>query len=219
MTTPKAFAFFDFDDTLCRGDSILPYLLFCIRRGRAPWTQVFRAAGGFIRWKLNPRCAAAAKESTLSFIKGRTVAEMDDLARDFFRSEQCRRFFAEGRRELEALIARGVTPVIVSASADVYMRVLPEFLPVSAVISTVCEVKDGRCTGRVFANCKGEEKPARIAAWLEENGFAIDREASCAYGDSPGDAYMMRLTASPVLVDPGKKLRQLMPGARIVRWH
>ena len=34
-----AFAFFDFDDTLARGDSILPYLLYCIRRMKIRITQ------------------------------------------------------------------------------------------------------------------------------------------------------------------------------------
>ena len=34
--TPTAFAFFDFDDTIAKGDSIFPYLLYCIKRGIAP---------------------------------------------------------------------------------------------------------------------------------------------------------------------------------------
>ena len=33
--TPTAFAFFDFDDTLAKGDSIFPFLLYCIKRGYA----------------------------------------------------------------------------------------------------------------------------------------------------------------------------------------
>ncbi len=219
MTTPTAFAFLDFDDTLARGDSILPYLLFCIRCGLAPKRQLFRAAIGFLRWKLNPNCASASKETSLSFIAGKTVEEMDEVARAFFREDHAKRCFAEGVRELERLRESGVTPVIVSASADVYMRVLPEFLPVEAVLSTVCEVKEGRYTGHVGENCKGDEKPRRIAEWLAARGLSVDREASSGYGDSPSDAPMLLMTASPTLVNPKKKLIARVPNGRIVRWQ
>ena len=219
MSNPTAFAFFDFDDTLAKGDSILPFLLFCIRRGLAPKRQIFKAAAGFIGWKLNPASASVAKESTLSYIAGRTVDEMDEIARAFFREVQQNRFFQEGIRELQQLRDKGVKPVIVSASADAYMRVLPEFLPVDAVLSTTCEVRDGRYTGHVGPNFKGEEKPRRIEAWLAQEGLVIDKERSSGYGDSPSDAPMLLLTASPVLVNPKRKLRRRIPTGRVVRWE
>ncbi len=216
--TPTAFAFFDFDDTLARGDSILPYLLYSIKRGAAPRSQLLKAAFGFLRWKVQPSAGRAAKEMSLSYIKGRTVEEMDELARGFFREVQTEAFFEEGAAELWRLREQGKQIVVVSASSDVYMRVLPEFLPVDAVISTVCEVREGRYTGKVQKNCKGEEKVARISAWLAMQGMAVDKAASCAYGDSASDAPMMRLTASATLVNPKKKLIRAVPDGRIVRW-
>ena len=41
----QGIAFFDFDDTLARGDSILPFLLYCIRKRIAPRRQLVKAAG------------------------------------------------------------------------------------------------------------------------------------------------------------------------------
>ncbi|MGN0746828.1 MAG: HAD family hydrolase [Aristaeellaceae bacterium] len=215
-----ALALFDFDDTLARGDSILPYLMYCIRRGVAPKTQLLRAACGYLRFLIQPSSASCAKERTLSFIRGKTVEEMDALARDFFRDEYIRRFFQEGMQELWRLRDEGYRILVVSASADVYMRVLSEFLPVDAVLATTCEVdQEGRYTGRVGDNCKGEEKPRRIAAWLTSQGLTLDRAASCAYGDSASDAPMLRLTAAPTLIDPKKKLLRLLPEARVLHWH
>ena len=98
--TPTAFAFFDFDDTLAKGDSIFPFLLYAIRRGYAPKWQLFKAAAGFLRWKIQPSSGGAVKEWTLSFIKGRTVVEMDELARDFFRDVQQKAFFEDAAPEL-----------------------------------------------------------------------------------------------------------------------
>ena len=96
---------------------------------------------------------------------------------------------------------------------------LPEFLPVDAVISTTCEVADGRYTGNIGKNCKAEEKVHRIQAWLENQGLSIDKEKSSGYGDSPSDAPMLLLTAHPTLVNPKRKLMKAIPDGRIVRWR
>ena len=215
-----AFALFDFDDTLAQGDSVLPYLLYCVKRKAAPWTQIPKALTGYLRWLINPKCASSAKELTLSFIRGKTVEEMDALARDFFREQQSKRFFQDGLKELWRLRAEGYHILVVSASADVYMRVLTEFLPVDSVLSTTCEVDaDGRYTGHVGANCKGEEKPLRIAAYLEQHGLTLSKASSRGYGDSPSDAPMLQMTAAPTLVNPKKKLLARLPQAKQVRWH
>ena len=217
--SPTAFAFFDFDDTLAKGDSIFPYLLYAIKRGLAPKWQLFKAAAGFIRWKLQPSSGRRVKEMSLSFIKGRSVEDMDAFARDFFRDVQQRFFFEDAAPELFRLREQGVKIVVVSAYGDVYMRVLPEFLPVDAVISTTCEVADGRYTGNIGKNCKAEEKVHRIQAWLENQGLSIDKEKSSGYGDSPSDAPMLLLTAHPTLVNPKRKLMKAIPDGRIVRWR
>ncbi len=217
--TQTAFAFFDFDDTLSKGDSIFPFLLYCIRRGLAPRRQLFKAAAGFLRWKIQPSSGRAVKEMTLSFIKDRTVEEMDGISRDFFRDVQQKFFFEDAAPELFRLREQGAKIIVVSASSDLYMRILPEFLPVDAVISTVCEVKDGKYTGKIGKNCKGEEKVRRINAWLDTQGLSIDREKSSGYGDSPSDAYMMRLTARANLVNPKRKLIRDVPEGRILRWR
>lgn len=213
-------AFFDFDDTLCRGDSILPYLLFSVRRGVAPVTQVFRALWGFLRWKMNPAEATGAKNLTLSYIKGHTTDELDALGRDFFQEKLVGRFFPQGREELDRLHAQGYRVVVVTASAEVYMRLLPEFLPVDHVIATRCPLDgEGRYTGEVGENCKGDEKPRRIRAWLEESTLSPDWPACRAYGDSLSDAPMLELTGHPVLVDPKPALTARLPDAECVRWH
>ena len=218
---PEKIAFFDFDDTLCSGDSILPYLLYAIRRGYAPRRQLLAAAYGYIQWLRNPIFASRAKTWSLSFIKGRTVEEMDALGRDFLRGYVAKRCFPQARKELERLRGEGYRIVVVTASAGVYMRLLPEFLPIDSVIATAC-MTDGsrRYTGQIGENCKGAEKPRRIKRWLASHGpLTPDWPACRAYGDSLSDAPMLELVGHPVLVDPKKPLRQHLPEAEAVHWH
>lgn len=216
----QGIAFFDFDDTLCPGDSILPYLLYCIRRGAAPRRQLVKAALAFLRWKLQPGAASQAKAVTLSFLRGKKESDMLELSRAFFRDEYAKRFYQQGLTEIWSLRSQGMKVVVVSASPDVYMQVLPEFMPIDAVLSTVCETDaEGVYTGRVGANCKGEEKVRRITAYLKENGFVLDMKCSSAYGDSSSDADMMSLVNRAVLVNPKKGLLRRRPDALVVHWE
>lgn len=212
-------AFFDFDNTLAKGDSVVPFLFYAIRKGQAPKRQLFRAAWGYLTQLGRPGKGSRAKEHTFSFIQGKRPEELDDLARDFFRDEITPRLYEDAIAELWQLKSSGHTVVVVSASADLYMHLLPELLPVDAVLSTQCMVENGVYTGKVEANCKGEEKVRRIRAWLQANGLELDAEQSCAYGDSFSDGPMLRMVGKPVLVNPDKKLAAAFPDARIVQWR
>ena len=210
-------ALFDFDGTLCRGDSILPYLRFCIRTGEAPAAQLFRAAYGFLGYRLHPSRILRAKEATLSFLKGRTRAECDRLADAFLADYLPRRFLPGMRETLERLRDDGWRILIVSASPSVYMDRLTAFLPVEDVISTRCAFDgEGRFTGRVEANCKGDAKPERVLEWLAAHGLDRSEVTLQAWGDSPSDLPMLRMADEAYLVRPGKKLRQAMPEAKAV---
>jgi len=214
------FAFFDFDDTLAKGDSILPYLNFCIREGLAPRSLLLKAGFAYLKWRINPNCVARVKETSLAFIKGRTQEEMDAVSRRFFQDYMQTNLYADGFQELQRLKQQGYTIVVVSASADVYMRILPEFLPVDEVISTACQTDASGCyTGKLEQNCKGEEKVKQIHAWLAAHGLEADWAQCRGYGDSPSDAPMLRQTGHPVLVNPKKKLAALLPEAERRQWH
>jgi len=212
-------AFFDFDNTLARGDSVVPFLLYAIRKGVAPRSQLLRAAWGYLIQLGRPGKISRAKEHTFSFIKGMRLDTMNDLARDFFHEIITPRLYEDAITELWNLKSCGYKIVVVSASADVYMRLLPELLPVDAVLSTRCEVVDYAYTGKVDTNCKGEMKVERIKQWLSDNDFLLNGAASCAYGDSLSDAPMLRLVGKPTLVNPGKKLVAAFPNATRVQWR
>ncbi len=207
-------ALFDFDGTLCPGDSIVPFLRFCIRAGAAPRAQWLKAAAGYTGQRLRLISVSRAKAMTLSFIRGRSSSEMDSLARRFFREEIMPRCYAEGIRELERLRREGTGTVVVSASPEVYMRVLPEFLPVDYLLATPCLTDhEGRYTGEVGANCKGQEKVRRIAStWPEKP------EITVAYGDSRSDLPMLAMAEHAYLVNAKSALAS-ESGAESVTWR
>ena len=212
-------ALFDFDNTLFRGDSVVPFLLYAIRKGVAPKSQLLRAAWGYLLQLGRPGNIIKAKEYTFSFIKGMRLDAMDQLARGFLHDVVVPRLYDDAVAELCRLRRDGYKIVVASASADVYMRVLPEFLPVDVVLSTQCEISGYSYTGKVKRNCKDTEKCRRINAWIRKNHFLFNAADSHAYGDSLSDAPMLRMVGQPTLVNPGKKLIAEFPKAPQVHWR
>lgn len=214
----RQMALFDFDGTLCPGDSIVPFLRFCVGAGLAPRRQWLRAGRGYLSQMLHPERVRSAKAATLSFLRGKSQEEMEQAAEDFIRWKLAPRFYPEGLRALERLRAEGLGILLISASADVYMRLMPRFLPVDEVLATPCVLgSDGRYTGEIGENCRGEEKIRRFRAWQAEQ--PEETEALYAYGDSAHDLPMLGLSRNPVLVNANGKLAARMPGVTVVQWE
>ena len=208
-------ALFDFDGTLCPGDSIVPWLRFCIREGAAPAWQWLPATSGWLRQLLRPGQVISAKESTLSFIRGKTPESFAPLASRFMTESVAPRIPAAARKLVEELRSAGLKIVVISASPDLYMRCLPEVLPVDCLIATTCETdRQGLYTGRITSNCRGEEKAVRWQAWNRDRGW----QAAQAYGDSIRDLPMLSLAETPWLVNPDAALRRALPGSRVIHW-
>lgn len=213
-------AFFDFDGTLCAGDSSVPWLFFCLKNGIAPKRHLFKAVAAYIHSIRHPEDMASVKSIVYEYLKGKTVEEVNGIARKFFAECQSKRFFQDGIAELKRLREQGYHIVIVSASPMYYMNVLPEFLPVDAVIATPCLTDNhGKYIGQIGENCRGEQKPVVIRRYIEQNGLTVDEESVRAYGDSKHDYPMLSMAATPVMVNPKKKLKEKMPDALKVNWH
>lgn len=222
MTQDRAgLALFDFDGTLCPGDSILPFLRFCIRQGVAPRRQLLIAGWAWLKKHLFPHSITMSnvKARSLSFIRGMDRTALDALADRFWQEELLPRCYPGGMAELRRCREEGCTVLIISASPSVYMDRAPLHLPVDAVLSTRCVTgADGRYTGEVAANCRGDEKPRILRAWLEAQSMDPDTPVLHAYGDTAGDAPMLRLARDPVAANPKKKLLRALPGVRVENW-
>lgn len=98
------------------------------------------------------------------------------------------------------------------------MRRFGRLLPVDDVLCTRAQHDaDGRFTGRIESNCRGEEKVRRLKEWLAAQDTEL--QVMAGYGDSMGDVPMLRFAREAVLVDPSRKVRRALPHARVVHWH
>ncbi len=218
-----AYALFDFDGTLIAGDSLVRFVLYARKRGLCSLKQLWRALGAGIRYGLNRISAEQSKMIALAFIQGHSEKELRELAEGFFQDVLRRRLRKKGLCALQERRQEGAALLLVTASPSFYLEPLKEALGFQEIIGTRMDFdQEGKATGFICGeNCKGLQKPLRLAEYLAATGTRLEYAASYAYGDSPSDLPMLELCAHPIGVNAkgglGKKLKQ-MEGGRLVRW-
>lgn len=193
-------AAFDVDNTLTTRDTVVPFLRSFGGRGRSAATLMRRAhhvANGAAR-RDRDRLRAIA---TAAVFAGRPWDEVDAAAErhagriiaGWLRPDTCARL-AWHRDQGHAVL-------LVSAGYEAYLRRVGLHLGADDVLATRLAVDGGRCTGALDgANCRGAEKVARIAGWLEQRELTRADVTLWAYGDSIGDRELLAAADHPVRV-------------------
>ena len=213
MKEKQAFAFFDFDGTMIPGDSIVAFVRYARKRRVMPLSEFLRAAVWAAGYGLHLVSAADSKNAALRFRMRLSPADREALDRAFAEDCLLPRVYPQARACIARHLRQGRAPVIVTASTENYMRFIANALGVSALLAT--PLMDG---GTVGENCRGEEKPARIRAWLQEQDREADYAASFAYGDSKSDLPLLRLCGHPVQVNPKRALKKAAPDMEKEIW-
>lgn len=189
-----AAVFFDFDDTLIHGDSLLLFL-----EEMAGWWTARRAFALAAAQALRDRAIGgdaatadfkgAVKAMALRWLL--TGATPEDCAAAAQRVAARLRWDRAMLDVVAGHRARGDAVVLATGALDVYLPALLAPLgPLAGVLCTEMAVgADGCLTGAMATdNCVRREKARRVAAWLAEHGpFADD----CGYGNRPSDLPML----------------------------
>lgn len=220
----KAYALFDFDGTIITGDSIVLFCRYAHGRKLMTTGQLLSAAWAAGKYALGLSTAAQSKAQVLSFLKGWTQTQLSALSEDFCRDVLRARLRPEALAEIAIRRKEGTTVLLITASPSFYLEPLMGDLSLEAIIGTRMDIgPDGIVTGQISGeNCKGVQKPLRLAEYLAATGDRLDYDTSYAYGDTTNDLPMLELCAHKVAVNAGRKLRnklQTASGATFVRWR
>lgn len=193
-------AAFDFDATLTRHDTVVPFLRRLAGDRRLALSMLARGN------RVLPAAVRRDRDAlrliaTEQVFRDRPIAEVEARARDHGDD-----IVATGlRTDTVARLAwhreAGHRVVIVSASYEQYVQVVGDHLGVDAVLATRLEVAADRCTGRLLGpNCRGPEKIVRLGRWLDGEGLGLGSVTLWAYGDSEGDRELLAAAQHPYWV-------------------
>lgn len=218
----KKYALFDFDGTLCKGDSIFRFCLYAHKQHFSTRRQLLAGLWAAVQFKTGRITIEQAKQVALAWMKGRSTLEMQDLSLRFCREVLVPRFFPDGIAALQKEKKEGATVLLITASPSFYLEPMKDILGVADVIGTRMDVgPDCLYTSLVGDNCRGVQKPLRLAEYLASKGQRLAYDTSAAYGNSTGDLPMLEVCSRKVAVNPGKKMMKAlaaMENVTVVRW-
>jgi HAD superfamily hydrolase (TIGR01490 family) len=205
-----AAAFFDLDRTLLRRSSALALAGSFRERGLISRWQMLRAAGWqllFVARGASHEAVQRAAEDGLRVLAGYTPDELRELVAEAMEPVLRPLVYAEPLRLVEEHHARAEPVYIVSATLQEIVDAIAEDLGFDGALGTICEVVDGRYTGRAVRALHAEAKAECLREVAGREGFDL---AECtAYSDSHTDLPFLEAVGHPVAVNPDRALRRI----------
>ena len=207
---PGAAAFFDIDNTIMRGSSIVALAKGMADRDYFTTGEVVDFTWKQLKYVLSGRenmdDMAQATENGLLFVKGREPREIEDMAEQAYDERMVGRLWAGTVELAEAHKALGHEVWLVSATPVEVADVIARRLGLTGGLGTIAEVADGRYTGKLSGvPLHGAAKVEEIQRLAAERGLDLTRCA--AYSDSSNDIPMLSSVGCPVAINPDGALR------------
>jgi HAD superfamily hydrolase (TIGR01490 family) len=203
-------AFFDLDRTLIRRSSALALAGPFQERGLIGRKQLAKAAAWQILFAARGASAETvrkAAEDGLMLLKGLHVDEMRELVGGALETALKPLVYREPLDLVARHRERGERAYIVTAALQEIVDPLAAELGFDGAIGSLCEVVDGRYTGRSLRACHGPGKADAVRVLAAAEG--IDLALSTAYSDSHTDLPFLEAVGRPVAVNADRELRRI----------
>ncbi|MGW0043810.1 HAD family hydrolase [Rhodococcus sp. NPDC003348] len=207
-----AAAFFDVDNTMVQGASIIhfarglaarKYISLGDMAGFA-WQQLkFRVTG-----KENSDDVASGKEKALAFIAGRETAEFTRLGEEIYDQLIADKIWPGTRALAQMHLDAGQQVWLVTATPVELAQVIAKRLGLTGALGTVVESEDGKFTGRLVGDIlHGAGKAHAVRTLAVREGLNLKR--CTAYSDSHNDVPMLSLVGTAVAINPDADLKEV----------
>lgn len=186
-------AIFDFDRTLTKRDSIFNLLGYTFRKYPIRYILVFLKTLFIAVTIFNFRIRI--KQSVLSILKFLTEDDLKAFIKDLYENEILR----EGEEEVRKLRNEGYYLILNSASPEVYLKYIKEYLPFDIVIGT--KVTENI---KINENNRGEVKVKRMREDIDNfDSFDIVKTYSDSY---TADKPILELAKEKYLINSKRKI-------------
>ena len=214
-----AAAFFDVDNTLVHGASIVLFARGLAARNYFSYSDIMNFAWQQAKFRItgkeNADDVAQGRERALSFIAGRETSELISLGEEIYDEYIADKIWpgtaALAQRHLDA----GQQVWLVTATPVELAQTIAKRLGLTGALGTVAESVDGVFTGRLVGDIlHGPGKAHAVRTIAVREGLNLKR--CTAYSDSHNDVPMLSLVGTAVAINPDQDLRQI---ARVRGWE
>ena len=151
--------------------------------------------------------------------RGMGAAKIKALSIEMFETHLRPKIFSEAVSQIQEHREQDTAIVLVTGSLDFIVQPIADYLVVDSVLAPQLHEENGRFTGELTTEpLIGKEKAKAVQAYAEQHEISL--EESYAYGDSQSDLPMLECVGNPVVVNPGKALREkaLASGWEMHEW-
>jgi len=182
-------AFFDFDGTVTRGDSMLRFIKYSFGSGRY-YLGLLALSHVLLGYKLKIVSNSKAKEKLLAhFYKGFSKETMTELGKKYTEEVLSFDIKESALDRIKQHQDKGDRVLLVSASAEEWLRPWAEKVNIELVCTRLKYENDIFTGFFETKNCHGAEKVFRIKELVNLE----DYDEIYAYGDSGGDKQMLEI--------------------------
>lgn len=211
-TDLTAAAFFDVDNTLVQGSSLVHF-----GRGLAArqyftysdmWKFVYAQAKFQLTGRENSDDVAEGRRKALAFIEGRSTAELAALGEEIYDDIIVDRIWPGTRALAQMHLDAGQQVWLVTATPYELAEIIAKRLGFTGALGTVAESENGVFTGRLVGDIlHGLGKAHAVRQLAIREGLNLKR--CTAYSDSYNDVPMLSLVGTAVAINPDADLREL----------
>ena len=222
QATPKTVAFFDVDGTLLKS-TIVHYYIW-MRFKETPFLLKHLWLIGFLPKIVYYLVLDRVSRPRFNQVfyrnyRGMRVTEIKELSTDMFETYLRPKIFPAAISQIQEHKEQGTPVVFVTGSLDFIVQPIADYLAIDSVLAPQLHEQNGQFTGELTTvPLIAEEKAKAVQAYAEQHGISL--EESYAYGDSQSDLPMLECVGNPVVVNPGKTLREkaLASGWEMHEW-
>ncbi|MDL9936113.1 HAD-IB family hydrolase [Gordonia sp. ABSL1-1] len=214
-----AAAFFDVDNTLVHGASIVHFARGLAARKYFSYSDVLDFAWSQAKFRItgkeNAADVAEGREKALSFIAGRPTSELVELGEEIFDEYIADKIWPGTRALAQRHLDAGQQVWLVTATPVELAQIIADRLGLTGALGTVAESVDGVFTGRLVGDIlHGPGKAHAVRALAIREGLNLKR--CTAYSDSHNDVPMLSLVGTAVAINPDADLRDV---AKVRDWE
>ncbi len=207
-----AAAFFDVDNTLVHGSSLVHFARGLAARKYFTYGDLMRFVYAQAKFQLTGRensdDVAAGRRKALSFIEGRRTDELIGLGEEIYDENIADKIWPGTRALAQMHLDAGQQVWLVTATPYELAHTIAKKLGLTGALGTIAESVDGVFTGRLVGDIlHGSGKAHAVRSLAIREGLNLKR--CTAYSDSHNDVPMLSLVGTPVAINPDGGLREL----------
>jgi HAD superfamily hydrolase (TIGR01490 family) len=211
-TVMKSAAFFDLDNTLIRGSSLIMLARGLMENGILPKRDLVRYLFHNLRFIHSKTEKLGIIEkfvpTALGLLRGRNQSEVTQLCHQIVESQIDYRLFESLQKIIAEHRLLGTPIWLVTASPLELAQPIASKLGFTGALGTLCEVENGVYTGNLLSPIlHGRLKAAAVKELCITENYILDD--SYAYSDSISDLPLLSSVGKPVVVNPNAELRAI----------